>query len=270
MKKNILFSFVLFSLISCNQQEVSNDWKKLNLKGEVKCVKYETYEASTKFGAVEQEELEVTNIYEFNKDGFLISSSTVGVTPSSNYRRIYTYNGDTVLKTIYSFDTLHQKVVSVYDEQRLLLEETTYDSFGKIIRSYSYKYLDKQLTEVLEYCENGALCGRKSDFVYKDGKLKSYCIYGEDGLSETDYFKYDDKGRVTDEKDVNSDGEVKYRLHHEYDEYGNMTKDSFKGRYYQSETVHKNTYDSFNNVIKSIVSDDEGDYEIVHASITYF
>lgn len=265
MKKLVLFSIIVFSLISCSHQEVNNDWKFLNLKGKVQSIKYETYEASVKFGKVEQGELEATNTYEFNKDGFLISSSTVY--DDVNYRRVYTYNGDTVIRTIYSFDTLYQKVVSVYNAQRLLLKETTYDSFGKIIQSYTYKYQDKQLTEVLEYCEDGILCKRKSDYVYKNGKLKSYCIYNEDGLYETDYFKYDNKGRVTDEKDVNSDGEVKFRQHLEYDKYGNLMKVSFKDWYYQYEKVQ---YDSFNNVIKSVISSDDSDYEILHASITYF
>lgn len=269
MKKLLFFIGILaVTLISCGKKEVNNDWKDLFLQGKVKTLKVEKYSASSSFGEIVEDELESTQIYEFNKNGFLVASSDQGY---RDYTYSYTYKGDTTTMLVLRDNVFYYKAVNVYDSQHNLLESTEFDSNGDISEKTINKYSDNQLVQLCKYDEDGDLWRKHSNYVYKEDKLQSYKIYDNDGdLYETIYFKYDENGFIAEKKENDSDGKTKYRWRYKRDQYGNIVHYNFKGSRYENEEKYELTYDSHHNVIKQVTIDKDNDYEIEIRTITYF
>lgn len=269
MKKSLLIIGILAAtLISCGKKDVYNDWKYFNLQGKVKTLKVERYSAYSRFGEIVEDELEETDVYEFNKDGFLVASSAKD---TRNYTCTYTHKGDTITVLVLRDNEFNNKIISVFGDQNRVLESTTYDSGGEISWKTVNKYSDNLLTEVYEYDAKGNLWRKQTNYVYKDGKLQSFKTYDSDGdLKETDYFKYDENGFLAEEKENDSDGKTRYRKRYKKDQYGNSLYYSYKDTYYESEKKYELTYDSRHNIIKKVTVDDDNDYEIEIRTITYF
>lgn len=271
MKKSLLIIGILAAtLISCGKKEVNNNWKGFNLQGKVKTLKVERYSAYSSFGEIIEDELEETDVYEFNKDGFLVEFSAKG---TRIYTFTYTHKGDTITILGLRDNEFNSKSISVLDDQNRVLESTKYDSGGEISWKTVNEYSDNLLTEVYEYDAKGNLWRKKTNYVYKDGKLQSFKTYDSDGdLKETHYFKYDENGFLAEEKENDSNGKTRYRKRYKKDQYGNSLYYSYKGTHshYDSEEKYELTYDSRHNIIKKVTVDDDNDYEIEIRTITYF
>ena len=100
MEKIILAILSVLCLVSCNQSEKKNDLTEENLKGKVKSITENTYEAVDKFGQIE-------------KGDILVDSSAV-----------YTDDG-------------HFKI---YNEKGNKIEENYYNSNGRLDSKYTYEY----------------------------------------------------------------------------------------------------------------------------------
>ena len=140
MEKIILAILSVLCLVSCNQSEKKNDLTEENLKGKVKSITENTYEAVDKFGQIE-------------KGDVLVDSSAV----YTDYGRFKIYNekGNKIEENRYDSDgSLDFKDTYKYDEKGNKIEINNYNSDGRLDSKTTYKYeYDKNnnWTQRIEY-----------------------------------------------------------------------------------------------------------------------
>ena len=187
MKKIILAILSVLCLVSCNQSEKKNDLTEENLKGKVKSITENTYEAVDKFGQIEKGDILVDSSAVYTDDGRFKIYNEKGNKIEENY---YNSNGRLYSKTTYK-----------YDEKGNMIEDNFYDSDdGSLIYKNTYKYDEK------------------------GNKIEEY-HYDEDGKFNYKYtYKYDEKGNIIEENHYDSNGRLDSKYTYEYDKNNNWTQ----------------------------------------------
>ena len=210
MKKIILAILSVLYLVSYGQLEKKNDLTEENLKGKVKSIKENTYEAVEKFGKIEK-----GNVF---YDGFS-SPSTI----------IYNEKRDKIEQNNYNSDSrLDSKTTYKYDEKGNNIEKNNYYSDGRLSYKYTYKYDEKgNNIEKNNYYSDGSL-NYKTTYKYDEkGNMIEANFYNSDGsLSFKLTYKYDEKGNMIEATYYNSDGRLdsKTTYKYEYDKNNNWTQ----------------------------------------------
>ena len=187
MKKIILAILSVLCLVSCNQSEKKNDLTEENLKGKVKSITENTYEAVEKFGQIEKGDVLVDSSAVYTDDGRFKIYNEKGNKIEENY---YNSNGRLYSKTTYK-----------YDEKGNMIEDNFYDSDdGSLIYKNTYKYDEK-------------------------GNIIEEYHYDEDGKFNYKYtYKYDEKGNIIEENHYDSNGRLDSKYTYEYDKNNNWTQ----------------------------------------------
>ena len=187
MKKIILAILSVLCLVSCNQSEKKNDLTEENLKGKVKSITENTYEAVDKFGQIEKGDVLVDSSAVYTDDGHFKIYNEKGNKIEENY---YNSNGRLYSKTTYK-----------YDEKGNMIEDNFYDSDdGSLIYKNTYKYDEK------------------------GNKIEEY-HYDEDGKFNYKYtYKYDEKGNNIEKNNYDSNGRLDSKHTYEYDKNNNWTQ----------------------------------------------
>ena len=187
MKKIILVILSVLCLVSCNQSEKKNDLTEENLKGKVKSITENTYEAVDKFGQIEKGDVLVDSSAVYTDDGHFKIYNEKGNKIEENY---YNSNGRLYSKTTYK-----------YDEKGNMIEDNFYDSDdGSLIYKNTYKYDEK------------------------GNKIEEY-HYDEDGkFNYKNTYKYDEKGNNIEKNNYDSNGRLDSKYTYEYDKNNNWTQ----------------------------------------------
>ena len=165
MEKIILVILSVLCLVSCNQSEKKNDLTEENLKGKVKSITENTYEAVDKFGQIEKGDVLVDSSAVYTDDGRFKIYNEKGNKIEENY---YNSNGRLYSKTTYKYDekgnmiednfydsddgSLIYKNTYKYDEKGNIIEENHYDSNGRLDSKYTYEYdKNNNWTQRIEY-----------------------------------------------------------------------------------------------------------------------
>ena len=177
----------MLCLVSCNQSEKKNDLTEENLKGKVKSITENTYEAVNKFGQIEKGDILVDSSAVYTDDGHFKIYNEKGNKIEENY---YNSNGRLYSKTTYK-----------YDEKGNMIEDNFYDSDdGSLIYKNTYKYDEK------------------------GNKIEEY-HYDEDGKFNYKYtYKYDEKGNNIEKNNYDSNGRLDSKYTYEYDKNNNWTQ----------------------------------------------
>ena len=138
MEKIILVILSVLCLVSCNQSEKKNDLTEENLKGKVKSITENTYEAVDKFGQIEKGDILVDSSAVYTDDGHFKIYNEKGNKIEENY---YNSNGRLYSKTTYK-----------YDEKGNNIEKNNYDSNGRLDSKHTYEYdKNNNWTQRIEY-----------------------------------------------------------------------------------------------------------------------
>jgi len=125
-------------LVSCNQSEKKNDLTEENLKGKVKSITENTYEAVDKFGQIEKGDVLVDSSAVYTDDGHFKIYNEKGNKIEENY---YNSNGSLIYKNTYK-----------YDEKGNNIEKNNYDSNGRLDSKHTYEYdKNNNWTQRIEY-----------------------------------------------------------------------------------------------------------------------
>jgi hypothetical protein len=212
--KYLIFTTLAFVLIllGCTK-EVKNDLILLGIKGKVKSIRQKDGVAVEKFGEIV---IDTNNGYPhdtyllFSKDGKKIEEIA------------YDIKGNIVGRKTYD-----------YDNKRNVIKENSFYNDGS-----------SEIEEPFTYDEIGNLIEIKGVFTYKYDTNRN-CIeskeYDDGEVDEKITFKYDEKGRITDEDHYN---------------YSGLGLDYYKYKYkYTNEdkSIEKNMYDSEGKLIDKIV-----------------
>ena len=162
MKKIILVILSVLCLVSYGQlekkSEKKNDLTEENLKGKVKSITENTYEAVDKFGQIEKGDVLVDSSAVYTDDGHFKIYNEKGNKIEENY---YNSNGSLIYKNTYK-----------YDEKGNNIEEYHYDEDGKFNYKYTYKYDEKgNNIEKNNYDSNGRL---DSKYTYEYDKNNNW------------------------------------------------------------------------------------------------
>ena len=186
MKKIILATLSVLCLVSCNQSEKKNDLTEENLKGKVKSITENTYEAVDKFGQIEKGDVLVDSSAVYTDDGHFKIYNEKGNKIEENY---YNSNGSLIYKNTYK-----------YDEKGNIIEENYYNSNGRLYSKTTYKYDEK------------------------GNKIEEY-HYDEDGKFNYKYtYKYDEKGNNIEKNNYDSNGRLDSKYTYEYAKNNNWTQ----------------------------------------------
>ena len=187
MEKIILVILSVLCLVSCNQSEKKNDLTEENLKGKVKSITENTYEAVDKFGQIEKGDILVDSSAVYTDDGHFKIYNEKGNKIEENY---YNSNGSLIYKNTYK-----------YDEKGNKIEENYYNSNGRLYSKTTYKYDEKgnMIEDNFYDSDDGSL-------IYKNT------------------YKYDEKGNIIEENHYDSNGRLDSKYTYEYDKNNNWTQ----------------------------------------------
>ena len=187
MEKIILVILSVLCLVSCNQSEKKNDLTEENLKGKVKSITENTYEAVDKFGQIEKGNVLVDSSAVYTDDGRFKIYNEKGNKIEENY---YNSNGRLIYKNTYK-----------YDEKGNIIEENYYNSNGRLYSKATYKYDEKgnMIEDNFYDSDNGSL-------IYKNT------------------YKYDEKGNNIEKNNYDSNGRLDSKHTYEYDKNNNWTQ----------------------------------------------
>lgn len=114
---------------------------------------------------------------------------------------------------------------NVYDNNGNLTEKTTYSAGDVLYEKYNYEYdNDGNMTKETCYDWEGMVWWKEYN-KYIDGRLAEDTKHYSFGFSEVSEYIFDDKGRIK-EKITTNDDEQWIRSGYEYDEDGNMVKET--------------------------------------------
>ena len=211
-KDNFLFLLMIFIMTSCSATVIKDYEENLlfinNIKGKVKSIRSETFEATEKFGEVQKGDpttpyfsLPVYSIitgnsfYEFTKQGKLKTEEY----NTEDYSYIRTLNYDdswNIIEEVYNSeynDNQNEKTTKYKFEKNVLVSSVTYDKDGKESAMSDYVFEDDLIKEISTKDKDGKLT-TKIKYSYSNG-IQTESIYnGEGELAQE--FKRDINGRT--------------------------------------------------------------------------
>ena len=230
MEKIILVILSVLCLVSCNQSEKKNDLTEENLKGKVKSITENTYEAVDKFGQIEKGDVLVDSSAVYTDDGHFKIYNEKGNKIEENY---YNSNGSLIYKNTYK-----------YDEKGNKIEENYYNSNGRLYSKTTYKY------------------DEKGNIIEKNG-------HNYDGSYKITY-KYDEKGNNIEQNNYKYDGSFLYKYTYKYDEKGNNIEKNNYDSNGRLDSKYTYEYDKNNNWTQRIEYKNTIPHRITERIIEYY
>jgi hypothetical protein len=262
MRKIALLSIVCsLILVSCNNVattttslEDDNSLKKMDLKGNVKTSKEasfellpdgskggKTFEATPDSYSLFNEKgfitkkqvfgpdgnVSATYLYEYNEDNQLTKETRYSATENIDKVYTYAYGADSKsLETQTTYTALGNIESSdkFSVENGLITKQESFDALGNPVYYWSYEYDEKGNRNKATWHINN-VCIQNVYSYNNNDKLIEQTEINESNISTRWKFAYDDKGNITEETSIYSDGsEVKRTYTYEYDKQGNWTK----------------------------------------------
>lgn len=223
MKKRLLFwgILALFVLTEC-QEEQKNVPNALGLKGNVKTLHSQTYDASVVFDNVMEERI-WNEFYNFNRNGGLTEQRSYDIDNRLSSRSVHKYeNGICVKETNFNQEGEVSGVnVNVYDGEGNKKEEVRHDENGNVSDLYSYEYdRNGRQSEYKHTRANGELVFRRVYEYNKSGNLVSETDYNEKNVEFSKKVSaYNADGQLVEVGHYHN-GKLSYKVLFEYDDHG--------------------------------------------------
>ncbi len=214
--KNIIIPFIILPILICHisfgqsKPNKLNDLEKLSLRGLVKWLKMESYQAQEKFGEIVQgqkaKDLENYSI-SFNSNGKIIEWNN------------YNPEGGLISKDSYVFDTKGNEI-----------EFNNYNETGELTKKNKSKYDEEgNLIELNQYKSDGSLQTRSvCKYDYEGNIIESITYSPEKNIIGQSTFKYNDHGKIIEEISHDYVTEkttppelIAYKIVHKYDDKEN-------------------------------------------------
>ncbi len=184
MKSSKIMSFLLFApllMIGCSEQNVNNDWSRLELKGEVRSLRETSYGDSDSLGVFDKAKKTSFTHTEFNELGFVESqtktTSTLYLDDTTSVKNKYEYN--------------------IIGEPIEVESEILSSHFGKSIVKYRHDK-SQNSSETIVYAGNEELISRSLHFYDEDKKHLYTLQFDErDSLEYTTKNFGNNKERIT-------------------------------------------------------------------------
>jgi YD repeat-containing protein len=252
--KQILSALVILLCTNSSAQVKKTDRSANNLLGPVRSTHLVYIRAEEKFGELVKSHTEFTLTEEYNKEGLLTAAKLVDGSSVTKTTYKYDKRGNLIEKREDEDDEV-TTIRLKYDSDGREIELDTYKDKGKLETRLKTKYnSDGNPESASLYYGDGSL-KEKILFTYNDKKqLSEKSFYdAEEQVTKTVMLAYDDNKRLINDVEMVMDEDEKVTVNaksFEYNEKGQVTKE----KYMKSDGYEKADeleYDSFGNVIKN-------------------
>lgn len=261
--KVLILSFLVSSCVFANRKD--NDLKKMNLYGQVKTIKTESYHAIEEFGEISKGKKGTSfttapDSYSiFDTNGNLIEKTWIKslgmvnseITTNINMKTICKYdsNGNLINKKTYQNETPFEDFVYKYDNDGNLIEHNE-SGYQESIINTIFKYDNGILIERTINYANGNKETKKYDS--KGNWIENVSTYSGSAYKTVKSNKYDDKGNLIEDLWHRDNGSVFMHCIYKYDNDNNLIEQK---RYSDIENtglkeVWNRKYDNNGNVIE--------------------
>ncbi len=251
----LIFTALFFSSIALAQPYgLTTDMQDMNLKGKVGSILEKTYKATWENNQAVKGALEHSIFYKFDKEGNIVADSDYEPDGSIKYSYEYKFSKPGLLteKSIFKKENkLWSRETREYNADNYLINQTVYDSTGKIKEQYiiSYKFKDPynyvKTTKSLDNIYISSITLDKNNNVIHFIRRGGYY----DNRTNT----FNAANLITHSVEKDSLGVLKSELFYEYDDKGNLIKQEFD---YLSDNksivTSAYTYDEMGNWITKI------------------
>ncbi len=211
-KNNYLLLLMAFALVSCTTSVFKDYEENLlhlnNIKGQVKSIRTETFEAEEKFGEIQKGESEKSyfsllllslydvsilfenSFYEFTKHGKLKTMEFIDEDYSRKTTFVYDDSGN-IMEEVYRFDEEFKQTTKYNYEKGKLVSSVADNKNGKELRAH-YMFEGELIKEVVDKNEEGGILS-KIEYSYKDGVQTESVYLAEKLMNEC---KRDFSGRI--------------------------------------------------------------------------
>lgn len=194
------------------ESKKENDWKKGNLFGKVKSLRYTAYLAKDRFGVIEKQGVSGVP----GKDG--------------NFLWVFNQQGYVTEESNFNLDgSLKEKTIIKYDERGNKLELLEYNSEGELNVRQLYEIDERDNMIELRFNASGTSLDSVlvNKFIYdeNDNEIERHRYYPNGSLFIKRIYKYDDKGNCIEAKGYNAEGDIVETYTYKYDQRNNLIED---------------------------------------------
>ena len=283
MKIKVIITMILMILLSAcgsKSKDQKSDVKILGLKGKVKSIKYMTYNAELKFGAIKKGEQsnskENNKYFNFNENEIKIEDGEYISYDQIQIKRLYIYNDKNILTQTSGYNLNGDflgKLTYEIDSQGDLIETNDFNSKNEFMGKTIYtRDNNGNAIETNIYDSMGNLKSKFTSDHDSKGRILESIYYDSNGeLLEKKYIKYDNKGRIIERKLIIDTSIFIQNFKYDNKETDDLTV-MIKSENYSiiSETIYTYKYDKNGNWIEKISIEDEVPKIIVEREIEYY
>lgn len=249
---------ILFSISGCGPKiEPNTDWATLDIKGRVKILKENSFEAVTTDGKIEKGRSTGVywsndTYYIFNKIGHIVQKATFRYSGTLLYQSDYVYDSlwrNIRITSINADNSLKSVKLYKYDDKGRISQEDTYLPKYEHPTKWTFKY-DKH-----------------------DNKIEENRYFPDNGkLSVKVFYKYNSKGKKTEEYMYNSEGNQIARWVSRYNSDGLKIEEDYFNALDSlvAHETYKYEFDEKGNWVRQYIFDNGEPTYIIDRRLTYF
>ena len=271
MKKSVLSLTSILTIIffSCSASLPSEEYQKMNLKGKVKRITESLFHVDYINDEIIKKEITYTKVYEFDKNGRLLSEITSGP-EGERVRVMYELNQDTLFEKRYYRGVLENDIAcKILNKQGVIISTFTLSS-NKISSFRTIEYTNQNKKDkIINWHEDGFI-ESISKYIYDSNgflvRINS-CNAAGDSLWTLYNIENDNKGNpIKKEIQLVKNGRINI-MNHRYNEHKDEIYSSFNNWW---EWQYKYTYDEHNNWITQLKKTEDGDYQYTEREYVYY
>lgn len=271
MKQSVLSLTSILTIIffSCSASLPSEEYQQMNLKGKVKRITESLFHVDYINDEIIKKEITYTKVYEFDKNGRLLSEITSGP-EGERVRIMYELNQDTLFEKRYYRGVLENDIAcKILNKQGVIISTFTLSS-NKISSFRTIEYTNQNKKDkIINWHEDGFI-ESISKYIYDSNgflvRINS-CNAAGDSLWTLYNIENDNKGNpIKQEIQLVKNGRINI-MNHRYNEYKDEIYSSFNNWW---EWQYKYTYDEHNNWITQLKKTEDGDYQYTEREYVYY
>ena len=257
MKKQLLLAMLsMLIFIACSKDDDANNDEDKKYLSEIRVTEHKV-----QFGSPSQSG-ELYESYKYNNKGKLVQKTTnyyhggLDGRILNEYKYSYDERGKLIEYAEYQFTLLESKQIYSYNSIDSISEMKKYNEDGDLIEVWSYEYnADNKLNKIIEKdVWVSSNYGYEHYYIYEANKIKKTSYSLQDGnLFGTMIYEFDNEGNLTRETWINGEDNrstIQKNIEYEYNSKGQITKKSSSGILRDDITYLEYTYNDDGSISK--------------------
>jgi hypothetical protein len=269
-RKTIFLVVVFILTIKCHfnneglDQQLSDDYQKWNLQGNVKTITEELFSLSGRS----------TNIIKFNEAGKITSQASFNNDMSLIKRHEFQYSNENLSsqKCFVTGDTLSYTTIYNYSENKKLISTQIIEENGRIgIRSaFEYDTLGNKIEETYYNIDKSVEKKIKHTYDHKNRLIYSIIFDNLKNKKWIEKIRYNEKGQKSQLSILSYTPQALVQdIKYEYNKNDKLSKKTIHTSHSSRPEIHHYCYDTFGNTINIITNSGESPNQLNHQTTEY-